>query len=153
MPTIETKYFGPMTFEEQACLDFPSGLPAFERERRFLVIEKADYRPLVFVQSAATPSLCFVALPILAADPAYRLAVNAEDLESLGLAAGRQPRIGSEAVVLTLLSIREDAATTANLMAPLVINLANRRALQAIRCDAVYSHEQMLAPRAEQSPC
>ncbi len=92
-----------MTFEERSCFDFPCGLPAFEGERRFLLIEKKDYRPLVFVQSAETPSLCFVALPILAADPSYRLAVSREDLESLGFAAGRQPRIGSEALVLTLL--------------------------------------------------
>ena len=45
---------------------FPEGLPGFERERRFLPLEMPDQHPLVFLQSAATPALCFVTLPVLA---------------------------------------------------------------------------------------
>jgi flagellar assembly factor FliW len=147
MPTIDTKYFGAMSFEEGSCFEFPWGLPAFEDEHRFLPVEMPDHKPLLFLQSTSTPSLCFIALPVLAADPAYKLAVNADDLQALELAADRQPEIGSEVLLLTLLSIRENAPSTANLLAPVVVNLANRRAIQAIRLDRTYSHEQPLAVR------
>lgn len=161
MPTIDTKYFGALAFEEASCFEFYWGLPAFEQERRFLPLEIPGHKPLLFLQSTRTPALCFLALPVLAADPQYRLAVSPEDLAALELAADRQPQIGAEVLVLALLSIREEAPATANLLAPVVVNLANRRALQAIRSDRLYSHEQPLpappastaAPEPEDSIC
>jgi flagellar assembly factor FliW len=153
MPIIETKYFGPMSYEEQSCFKFEFGLPAFEDERRFLPLQMPDHKPLVFLQSVETPSLCFVALPVLVADPHYELAVTVEDLEALGLATDRQPRIGTEALVLTLLSIHDDRPATANLLAPIVVNLANRRAVQAIRCDQAHSHEQPILAHRRDGAC
>lgn len=153
MPTIETKYFGAMPFNDESCFEFPGGLPAFEEERRFLPLETPAHKPLLFLQSATTPSLCFIAVPVLVADPQYDLAVSFEDLEALELSVDRQPKIGSEVLVLTLLSIGENAPTTANLLAPVVINLATRRGLQAIRYDRAYSHEQPLAACPEEQAC
>ena len=75
MPEIETKYFGRMPYQSEACLEFPAGLPAFEHEHSFLPIEITGAQPLVFLQSMETPTLCFVALPVLVADPNYELAV------------------------------------------------------------------------------
>ena len=153
MATIETKYFGSMPFEREACFEFPWGLPAFEEERQFLPLQTAAHGPLLFLQSTGTPSLCFIALPVLVVDPEYKLSVSADDLEALGLRPSRQPWIGSEVLVLALLSIHEQAPPTANLLAPVVVNLADRRALQAIRCDRVYSHEQPLTFEQVESSC
>ncbi|MGA2597191.1 MAG: flagellar assembly protein FliW [Bryobacteraceae bacterium] len=160
MPTIETKYFGTMPCGEESCFDFPSGIPAFEDERRFLRLEDPAYHPLLFLQSTTTPALCFIAMEALAADPDYKLSVIPEDLAALDLPAGRQPRIGSEVLVLALLSIRENAPATANLLAPIVINVATRQALQAIRHDNLYSYEQSVAAltpltrrKPEECPC
>lgn len=153
MSTIDTKYFGMMPFDPEACFELPNGLPAFEEERRFLLIQLPDHEPLVFLQSAVTPSLCFIALPVLVADPAYDLAINAEDLAQLDLDPSRQPIVGSEVLVLALLSIREEEPATANLLAPVVMNLANRRAVQAIRHDRAYSHEQPMSLRKAESSC
>lgn len=153
MPTIDTKYFGAMSFEEESCFDFPGGLPAFEDECHFLPLEMTAHKPLLFLQSTTTPSLCFIALPVLLADPAYQLAVSADDLETLELAAGLQPQIGSGVLVLTLVSMRENAPPVANLLAPVVVNLANRRALQAIRLDRTYSHEQPLTAAPWEKSC
>jgi flagellar assembly factor FliW len=153
MPTIDTKYFGAMPFDKESCFEFPWGLPAFEEERSFLPLTIPDHQPLFFLQSTTTPSLCFIALPVLVADPEYKLEASPEDLQALGLTTSRQPDAGTEVLVLTLLSIHENAPATANLLAPVVINLANRRALQAIRNDSEYSHEHPLAERTEACPC
>jgi|SRR5579884_71065 len=153
MPTIETKYFGTMAFERDACFELPFGLPAFEEERCFLPLEIPAHEPLLFLQSITTPSLCFIALPVLVVDPDYKLSITSEDLEALGLSTARQPEIGVEVLAISLLSVRDNAPTTANLLAPVVINLANRRALQAIRADRIYSHEHPLALVKQRPAC
>ena len=153
MPTVDTKYFGAMPYQEESCYAFPWGLPAFEEERVFLPLEMPGHKPLVFLQSTVTAALCFIALPVLMADPGYELAVSPDDLAALSLTMDRQPVCGSEVLVLTLLSIHEGAPATANLLAPVVVNLANRRALQAVRYDNLYSHAQPLPSGKEDLAC
>jgi flagellar assembly factor FliW len=140
MPLLATKYFGKVSCEPADSFHFPLGIPGYQDERSFVILNLPGKEPLVFLQSAQTPALCFLALPILVADPDYRLAVSFEDLQVLELELTRQPRIGSEVLVLALLAIEEGASATANLLSPIVINLKNRLAVQAIRCDFAYSH-------------
>ncbi len=145
MPEMDTKYFGRLTYTDEDCLEFPNGLPAFEQERRFLPIERPDMPSLAFLQSAREPSLCFLAVPVEAIDSSYEIAASADDLASIGLPAGEQPRIGVEAAVWVLLSVYENGSATANLLAPVIINLSNRHAVQAVRSDSRYSHRHVLA--------
>lgn len=130
-----------MSYREDSVFEFPAGLPAFLNEKRFVPIESPQHSPLLFLQSMTRPSLCFLALPIQVVNRDYRLALAREDLVSLELVPDRQPQLGTEVAVLALLSLRDGVPPTANLMAPIVVNLKTRRALQAIRQDAVYSHQ------------
>ncbi len=66
MPKVLTKYFGSLEYEPKDVVKFPSGLPAFEEELEFIVIEPAAKAPLAFLQSLRQPGLCFLTLPILA---------------------------------------------------------------------------------------
>jgi flagellar assembly factor FliW len=141
MPSVETKYFATLSYAEDSVFDFPDGLPAFENETRFVLIEVPESAPLVFFQSVTRADLCFVALPILIADQHYQLAIAPEDLEHLLLDPRRQPALGAEVTVLALLCLQAKFVATANLMAPIVLNLKTRRGLQAIRRDSRYSHE------------
>jgi flagellar assembly factor FliW len=152
MPSTETKYFGTMAYREESVFEFPWGLPAFEHEKHFVPIESPKHAPLVFLQSLADPGLCFLAFPILVVDRDYQLGISPEDLAGLGLNMDRQPELGADVLVLALLSLHDGFSATANLMAPIVINLSTRRALQAIRCDSLYSFEHSLAPRSAQDP-
>jgi flagellar assembly factor FliW len=103
-------------------------------------------------------TLCFLAFPILVADRNYQLAVSAEDLAALDLDRGRQPKLGREVLVLALVSLHDGFSATANLMAPVVLNLETRRGLQAIRPDRLYSHQHPIQPgnpdvRNPETPC
>lgn len=142
MPTVQTKYFGSMSYEGSVVIDFPQGLPGFETERRFLVLTQPASYPLVFVQSAADPDLCFVTAPVRAVRPDYVLSMADEDLALLELPAAKQPRIGSEVLVLAILSLAEDSAPTLNLLGPIVVNLETRRAVQAIQTGGGHSHRE-----------
>lgn len=144
MPSVETKYFGTLPYAEGSVFHFPQGLPAFEQEKSFVLIEQPDRAPLVFLQSLARASLCFVAFPIRVVIDKYELAIAPEDLEALGLDTRRQPALGDEVVVLALVSLHGKFQATANLMAPIVLNLKTRCGLQAIRRDTRYSHAHPL---------
>lgn len=135
MPHCTTKYFGTISYEECSVLQFPSGLPGFESERRFLSLEQPAHQPLVFLQSLSNPDLCFVALPAQAVEPSYELEMDESDLHALGVDTAN----GTDLLKLALVTISE-SGMTANLLAPIVINTANLRAVQAISPSQNYSH-------------
>jgi flagellar assembly factor FliW len=147
MPSVETKYFGTLPCAAESVFDFPRGLPAFEDEKTFVLIEAPRGEGLVFLQSMTRASLCFVAFPIQLVDQNYQLAIAPEDLEDLGLDAGCQPVLGGQVLVLALLSLRDELPATANLMAPIALNVKTGRGVQAIRRDSRYSHEHPVAVR------
>jgi flagellar assembly factor FliW len=144
MPELTTKYFGSIEYREDEVVQFPSGLPGFEEESQFLAIEPPATAPLTFLQSLRHSSLCFLALPMEGIDPDYQLAIAREDLESLGLETERQHRIGEDIRCLAVILVAENGPVTANLLAPIMINPASRRGVQAIRVDAIYSHQHPL---------
>jgi flagellar assembly factor FliW len=145
MPSFETKNLGLIFYEPSSVLEFPRGVPGFEELRLFLLLQFDDSKPLVFVQSLDDPSLCFVTLPVLAADPQYRLQMSREDREQVGLPLTSALRIGQDVLCLTVLSLKE-SGPTANLLAPLVVNISNLKAVQAIATDSDYSHQHELLP-------
>jgi flagellar assembly factor FliW len=77
--------------------------------------------------------------------------MNNEDLGHLGLTASRQPRIGEDVLCLTVLSMHE-TGPTANLLAPIVVNLRNRRAVQAVSVESEYSLQFALVAQEEPVP-
>ena len=143
----ETRYFGPVEYNEESVLVFPDGIPAFEQEKRFLAMCQPISEPLVFLQSVAHPNVCFATLPAPAACPGFQLNMAPEDLDALGLEKGRQPAIGRDVLCLTILSLTENAPPTVNLLAPIVINIHTLRGRQAIQTDSTYSHREALPLR------
>jgi flagellar assembly factor FliW len=116
-------------------VEFPHGIPAFESERRFRLI---DREPLLFLESETNAELSFLLLPVSLIDPNYGLALSAEDRETIGASAE------SSLLCLAVITAAEDLPPTANLLAPVVVNLDRGRAVQAVRSDGVYSHKHPL---------
>jgi flagellar assembly factor FliW len=143
MPHVQTAQFGWLDYREDAVLSFPAGLPGFELCQRFALLEQAGLAPLVHLQSLEIPQLCFLAAPVQTIDPGYQPVLLPEDLALLQLEGTAQP-----VLLLALLAAGEDGALTANLMAPVVVNLATRVAVQAVRADTRYSHRHVLGETA-----
>ncbi len=143
MPVAQTSNFGSISFSPEAAIEFPRGLPGFDDRRRFVALQFKDTAPIVFLQSLEYPDLCFITMPVLAVDPQYRLQVSTEDLAEVGLSTLRQPRIGEDVLCLAVLSLRE-SGPTANLLAPVVVNLRNLKAVQAVAPESAYSHQHTL---------
>lgn len=149
MPQCLTKYFSTMEYSEDGVISVPDGLPGFDDEHEFVLIDQEAKRPLVFVQSLATPSLCFIALPARSVEPEYKLAVAPPDLALLELDSA-QPEIGRDVLCLAFVAITPEGEISANLLSPLVINYQKRVAVQAIQTNSNYSHRHpVLAGEAE----
>ena len=142
MASCDTRYFGTTGYEEDSVILFPRGPLGFEQETRFLLIQRPDQFPLVYLQSVMTPGLCFLALPVLAVDSGYTLRLTEED--SGLLRVPHQPEPGHDVLCLALVTVQPEGAT-ANLLAPLVINLQSRAGLQCIHADGNWSHRHRLA--------
>ena len=95
MPRIQTKCLGEVEYSPDAVFTFPIGIPGFENEHAFVFLERPGSHPLMFMQSLATPELCFILMPVLAADPHYKLRLAEEDLAAPS-ARPQQPRIGKD---------------------------------------------------------
>jgi flagellar assembly factor FliW len=143
MPEVNTRHFGLIECEDEAVLLFPLGLPAFENARRFVLIERPATSPLVFLQSLDSVDLCFVLMPVRIIVADYRPWLGEEDLQVLGFRTEPVPE--NELAVFAILSLAEDRHPTANLLAPILINVALRLGVQAIRLDDTYSHQHSLA--------
>lgn len=146
MSCCHTIHFGRLEYNSASAITFNDGLPGFEAERQFIVIQRPDHHPLVFLQSLRTPNLCFPALPVRAVDSGYELRVSETDREALGFDGA--PSIGENALALALIALHQDDPT-ANLLAPIVINLSTQLAAQCIDPDMRYSHRYRLLPALE----
>ena len=158
MSRIQTKCFGEMSYSQDSVFEFPNGLPGFDDERLFVFLSQPATHPLMFMQSLARSSVCFILLPILAVDPNYRLSLSPEELEVLRLSTARQPRIGTEVLCAAMVCTAGEnrPGPTINLLSPIVLNLQDRIGIQAIQTLSGYSHRHPLLARDRQpelAPC
>lgn len=158
MPQIQTKCFGRVDYSPAAVFRFHDGIPGFEDDTEFLFLEHPSTHPLLFMQSIAHPRVCFILLPILAADPHYKLQLSEEDLAALRLPAGRQPSIGTDVLCAALVCAagEERPQPTLNLLAPILVNLDLHIGIQAIQTQSGYSHRYPLissGPDSEMALC
>ena len=139
MPICQTKFSGSIIFEPEQVLSIPGGLFGFPDEREFLLLELPSAKPMAFLQSTRSPNLCFISLPVQVIDPGYKLALSQRDLKALGYSEEQPAVMGKDVLCLALLNISEREAPTANLLAPVVIQIAAHRGMQVI-VDGPYSH-------------
>ncbi|HET6151316.1 MAG TPA: flagellar assembly protein FliW [Marmoricola sp.] len=115
---------------EIPVIDLVRPLPGFPGLSRFALVQLDEDGVLCQLRSLDQPSLRFLVIPPVAFFPDYAPEVADEELEALGI------RSADEAIVLLVLNAGESlGTTTANLMAPMVVNAVTRRASQVILDD------------------
>jgi flagellar assembly factor FliW len=119
--TINLSRFGVCTYGDSEVIRFPWGLPGFAALRRFLVISVDGEQGYVWLQSLDDRS---VAIPLC--DPwslfdDYDAPLPLYAKQSLGIETA-----DSFCVMCVLVAREDEAQTTINLLAPVVINLETR---------------------------
>jgi flagellar assembly factor FliW len=153
MPRLVSRYFGELDYSTEAVFQFPEGIPAFEDQTAFVFLEQPQTHPLVFMQSLVNPGLCFITVPVRVADPAYRPDLSPEEFALLALSPEPPPQAGSDILCLTLVTVSEHADPTVNLASPIVLNLRNRKGVQAIPPSSDYSLRHPLLAHKDIVPC
>ena len=138
---IESPRFGTLTVDSDNIIEFPEGLAGFEACHRFTLFHPTDAEPKYFILQ----SLDDAALAFHIADPAhfgFSFKIDLSDAETALLKLADP----LDAVVAVILwkddDENSDAKLHANMNAPLVINIRERRGLQHIFARLDYTTQQ-----------
>ncbi len=138
--TVRSSRFGEVEVSAERVITLPQGMIGFPQLRRYVLIRHRDDSPFFWFQSLEAAELAFVVVNPLLFDPQYKFTLSNAETKLLGVEDPAQIQVW---VVVTIPAGKPDRMT-ANLKAPLVINLANRLAAQIILDDAKYSVRQPL---------
>ena len=141
---IETTRFGPVEVDESRLLEIPAGLLGFSSYKTFSLLQPDENGVFFWLQSVETPDLAFVVTDPALWVPDYQATIRKEQMEELGLGET------GDAQVLVIVNKR-DKSLTANLQGPIVINTANRRAMQLVLAEKKWSTRHELVQLAEQA--
>ena len=151
MPKALSRNFGAVEYTSGEQFVFPNGLPGFLDETIFLPVEIPEQFPLLYLQSLRTPDLCFVTLPVNCILPDFQLSASAEDLACADLSP--EVAIGRNILCLALVCFGEDGTPAANLRAPIVVNVKNRKGVQVVQNEERYPFRYPLEPEKEVQMC
>ncbi|UII55613.1 flagellar assembly protein FliW [Cytobacillus spongiae] len=136
---IETKYHGKLEIEPNTIITFESGIPSFEEEKRFIVLELNDDTPFFVLQSTQTPELAFLLINPFAYFQSYEFSLPEQILEKL--------KIDNKEDIATfsILTIKEPFdETTANLKGPIIINTKEKLGKQLLLVEEIYQTKHKL---------
>jgi flagellar assembly factor FliW len=131
--SVISSRFGEISFSEEDVLFFPRGIPAFEKNNRWILAGDED-NAVKWLQNVENGAL---ALPVTSPDavmPDYNAKIPEDDLDLVG------SRDIGDLAMLIVVSIPESEPwnMTANLRAPILVNLKSRRAVQVIVLNEEY---------------
>ncbi len=116
---------------ESVIFNFPDGIPAFETAKKFAVALNEKIKPFVYLKSLDFDDLGFVCVDPFLVCRNYSIQIPAKDLSLLAL---KDP---ASAFILSMVTVEGDPRnTTANLLAPIIINMDNLDGRQVILEDS-----------------
>ncbi len=140
---VETTRFGSLEVEEGDVICFRDGLYGFEQEKAFARLPFAPNveNPMEWLQSLKTPSLAFVITDPFLFIPDYSVVLTSEEKKQIEIENADQ--VVTRAIVTLPENFLE---MTANLVAPLVINLDRMLAKQFVLATTEYDTRHFLLP-------
>jgi flagellar assembly factor FliW len=126
--TVETTRFGRITVETDKVITLPQGMIGFPRRTRYLFVQHRPDSPLHWMQSLDSGELAFVVVNPLLFEPKYEVVLGKAEMELLKVGDPKDVQVW---VVVTIPPGHPEKMT-ANLRAPLVINLDQRLGAQVI---------------------
>ncbi len=133
MMTIQTSRFGELEISEDTLLTFPSGLVGFPTIQQFVVLDVAEDCHYQWLQAIQEPDLALVIIDVHLIDAEFHAQVSDEGLAELGITEN------DPVLILAVVTIPsgEPEQATANLRAPLVVNLRTRKGKQLILHESI----------------
>jgi flagellar assembly factor FliW len=130
---LKTGRFGELNLDASELIEFPLGVVGFPELKRFCMVDPGDETLILWLQSVDRPEWAFPVLEPKIFKPDYRVKLSANEKRELNLASLKDASVFS---ILTIPS--EIADMTANLKAPIVVNLKNSIAKQVVLQETEY---------------
>ncbi|WP_051189196.1 flagellar assembly protein FliW [Halalkalibacillus halophilus] len=124
---INTIYFGEVEIEEEQIITFESGLPGFQAEKQFVLLDLENNPAFKVLQSTQTTELAFVVTNPFLIYSDYEFKLDEATVEQLNV---EKPE---HILAWTIVTLKEPfESSTLNLQAPVVINLNNNHGKQIL---------------------
>lgn len=108
-------------------LDFVSAIPGFPAHRRFVLVRVTEEGVLFALTAVDDPELRFLVVPPAPFFPDYAPEIDEQSLASIGATSADDLMI-----LLVVTAGDTPGSSTANLMAPIIVNQSSRRAIQLV---------------------
>ena len=143
---IQTERFGEVDVPDERILSFVEPILGFEESKQYFLLEHAPDSPFHWLQSVQEPELAFVVTNPALFNIPYEITLNDNVLDLLKITTAE------EALVFNIVNVPADNPTkmTANLLAPIVINQENGRAMQVVLKDSDFAIKTPLLPQSNQ---
>ena len=134
MINVKTTRFGDIQVKEEDVVLLPAGLIGFPELKKYVLLDHDKDSPFKWLQSLDDGAIAFVLINPLLFKPEYMVEVTEAEVADLELDNEEDAIIS---VIITMPSNPQNM--TANLKAPLVFNLKNRKGKQIILNNAEYT--------------
>ncbi|MGE8206899.1 flagellar assembly protein FliW [Heyndrickxia sp. NPDC080065] len=130
---IQTRYHGEIEINEKEILHFTKGIPGFPDEKQFILLAMPDQNLFTIMQSVETPELAFVLTSPFSFIEKYEFELDDSTIEQLAI------KNQEDVSVFAIVTLQDPfEKTSANLQAPVILNVKNNEAKQVILNDTIY---------------
>ena len=126
---LTTRIFGEVEVEDSKIINFPNGIIGFPDLKRFTLMhdEEGDNNTIKWLQSVEEPDFAMPVIDPLIVSPDYSPEIDKNVIADIG------DLNDEDILVLVTVTVPHDLTKmTVNLMGPFVINVENKKGVQAI---------------------
>ncbi len=136
---IKTARFGELEIGSDEVIQFPEGILGFADLRQYCLVDPGDETLILWMQSLVDPNVAFPVLEPKIFKNDYIVRLSGQELKLLKLDNINQ------SIVFTILTIPRDVTQmTANLKAPIVINLKEQVGRQVVLQENEYTLKHLM---------
>lgn len=145
---INTKYLGKVNIQESQIINFPKGILGFEDHREFVLLDIEGNPLFKFLQDIKYEQIGFVLINPWKFFKDYDIELPDDKLENININPKENNDMGIYNIVTLSKSLKN---STANLLAPIVINLEDKKGKQFVLNNSLYTTKHPLVPEGDSS--
>jgi flagellar assembly factor FliW len=130
---ISTSRFGDITIDETRIIQMKGGILGFEHLKRYVLLTQDEKIPFWWLQSVDDGAIAFVVINSFVVDPVYAPVISDNDVRLLDIDSSE------DVIPMSIVTIAADSLQiTANMRAPVIINIKKQLATQIVLQDNEY---------------
>lgn len=134
-----TSRFGEIELQTDKIMNFPNGIPGFENQLRFIMLQTEEELPFSYMQSVNDGDLAFIVTNPFLFFTDYQFDLPQEIQNELNL------RNESDVMIFSIVTVNAQAGElTLNLLAPIVLNMAEKVGQQIILHQTNYKTKHVI---------